>query len=94
MTVAFQDSCHLLHAQRVRTAPRTMLAGVPGLVVAEPPEQELCCGSAGIYNMVQPEAARELIAAGHGRALMQRLRALVGEMKQTEEALMRERFAR
>ena len=60
MTVAFQDSCHLLHAQRVRSAPREMLAAIPGLVVAEPAEQELCCGSAGIYNLVQPEAAREL----------------------------------
>jgi glycolate oxidase iron-sulfur subunit len=58
--VAFQDSCHLLHAQRVREAPRRMLGAIPGLVVAEPAEQELCCGSAGIYNLVQPEAAREL----------------------------------
>lgn len=58
--VAFQDSCHLLHAQRVRSAPRAMLAAIPGLELAEPAEQELCCGSAGIYNMVQPEAAREL----------------------------------
>lgn len=60
LRVAFQDSCHLLHAQRVREAPRRMLGGIPGLVVAEPAEQELCCGSAGIYNLVQPEAAREL----------------------------------
>jgi glycolate oxidase iron-sulfur subunit len=60
MSVAFQDSCHLLHAQRVRDAPRAALGSIPGLVVAEPAEQELCCGSAGIYNMVQPEAAREL----------------------------------
>ncbi len=58
--VAFQDSCHLLHAQRVRDAPRTALGTIPGLAVAEPAEQELCCGSAGIYNLVQPEAAREL----------------------------------
>jgi glycolate oxidase iron-sulfur subunit len=60
LTVAFQDSCHLLHAQRVRDAPRAALGTVPGLAVAEPAEQELCCGSAGIYNLVQPEAAREL----------------------------------
>jgi glycolate oxidase iron-sulfur subunit len=58
--VAFQDSCHLLHAQRVREAPRAALASVPDLRVAEPPEQELCCGSAGIYNLLQPEAARAL----------------------------------
>ncbi len=58
--VAFQDSCHLLHAQRVRSEPRAALASVPGLEIAEPAEQELCCGSAGIYNLVQPEAALEL----------------------------------
>ena len=58
--VAFQDSCHLLHAQRVREAPRKALASVPELELAEPSEQELCCGSAGIYNLVQPEAATEL----------------------------------
>ena len=60
LRVAFQDSCHLLHAQRVREAPRRMLGAIPGLVVAEPADQELCCGSAGIYNLVQPQAAREL----------------------------------
>lgn len=58
--VAFQDSCHLRHAQRVHSAPRRMLAAIPGVELVEPAEQELCCGSAGIYNLVQPEAAREL----------------------------------
>jgi glycolate oxidase iron-sulfur subunit len=60
LRVAFQDSCHLAHAQRIREAPRSVLAAVPSLELAEPAEQELCCGSAGIYNLVQPEAAREL----------------------------------
>lgn len=60
LDVAFQDSCHLLHAQGVREAPRSLLAGVPELRTLEPAEQELCCGSAGIYNITQPEAAREL----------------------------------
>jgi glycolate oxidase iron-sulfur subunit len=60
LTVAFQDSCHLLHAQRVRDAPRAVLGAVPGLELAEPAEQELCCGSAGIYNLVQPRAAADL----------------------------------
>jgi glycolate oxidase iron-sulfur subunit len=58
--VAFQDSCHLAHAQRIREAPRAMLTAIPGLDLAEPAEQELCCGSAGIFNLTQPEAAREL----------------------------------
>jgi glycolate oxidase iron-sulfur subunit len=60
LRVAFQDSCHLLHAQAVRAAPRAVLATIPGLELAEPADQEICCGSAGIYNIVQPEAAREL----------------------------------
>ena len=60
LAVAFQDSCHLRHAQRITAEPRAALAAIPGLVLLEPAEQELCCGSAGIYNIVQPEAARAL----------------------------------
>ncbi len=60
LTVALQDSCHLRHAQRLPLAARASLTRIPGLEVVEPAEQELCCGSAGIYNLVQPEAAREL----------------------------------
>jgi glycolate oxidase iron-sulfur subunit len=58
--VAFQESCHLGHAQRVRDEPRALLRSIPGLELLEPAEQELCCGSAGIYNLVQPDAARTL----------------------------------
>jgi glycolate oxidase iron-sulfur subunit len=58
--VAFQESCHLGHAQRVREQPRALLRAIPGLELLESGEQELCCGSAGIYNLVQPEAARTL----------------------------------
>ncbi|HEY4348332.1 MAG TPA: heterodisulfide reductase-related iron-sulfur binding cluster [Gaiellaceae bacterium] len=60
LRVAFQESCHLGHAQRVREEPRALLRSIPGLELVEPAEQELCCGSAGIYNLVQPDAAREL----------------------------------
>jgi glycolate oxidase iron-sulfur subunit len=60
LRVAFQDSCHLAHAQRIRSEPRELLRSIPGVEVLEPAEQEICCGSAGIYNLVQPEAAREL----------------------------------
>ncbi len=60
LRVAFQESCHLGHAQRVRDEPRALLRSIPGLDLVEPAEQELCCGSAGIYNLVQPEAARTL----------------------------------
>src|SRR5262249_60721283 len=57
---AFRESCHLGHAQRVREQPRALLRSIPGVELVEPDEQHLCCGSAGIYNLVQPEAAREL----------------------------------
>ena len=60
LTVAYQDSCHLRHAQRLPAAWRPVLERIPGLTVLEPAEQDLCCGSAGIYNITQPEAAREL----------------------------------
>jgi glycolate oxidase iron-sulfur subunit len=67
LRVAFQDSCHLKHAQRIELEPRAALRQIPGLTVLEPAEQEICCGSAGLYNLVQPEAARQLGArkAGH-----------------------------
>jgi glycolate oxidase iron-sulfur subunit len=60
LRVAFQDSCHLKHAQRITAEPRALLRSIPGVELVEPAEQELCCGSAGIYNLVQPDAAREL----------------------------------
>ena len=60
LTVAYQDSCHLRHAQRLPAAWGPLLERIPGLRVVEPAEQDLCCGSAGIYNVVQPEAARDL----------------------------------
>jgi len=60
MRVAYHDACHLAHAQGVRAQPRELLRGIPGLALVEPAEWELCCGSAGIYNLVQPEPAAEL----------------------------------
>jgi glycolate oxidase iron-sulfur subunit len=57
---AMHDSCHLQHAQGVRTQPRALLAQIPGLEVMEVPESAICCGSAGIYNLVQSDAANEL----------------------------------
>jgi glycolate oxidase iron-sulfur subunit len=59
-TVAYHDACHLAHAQGVRSQPRQLLAGIPGLELREIPEAEICCGSAGIYNILNPEPAREL----------------------------------
>jgi glycolate oxidase iron-sulfur subunit len=60
MAVAYHDACHLAHAQGIRAQPRQLLRGIPGLEVREIPEAEICCGSAGIYNIVKPVAAREL----------------------------------
>jgi glycolate oxidase iron-sulfur subunit len=60
LRVAFHDSCHLQHAQGVRDQPRALLSSIPGLELAEIPESAICCGSAGIYNLVQPDAAQSL----------------------------------
>jgi glycolate oxidase iron-sulfur subunit len=60
LRVAYHDACHLQHAQGVRSQPRALLSAIPGLELAEIPESAICCGSAGIYNLVEPEAAKEL----------------------------------
>jgi glycolate oxidase iron-sulfur subunit len=60
LRVAFHDSCHLQHAQGVRSQPRALLSGIPALDLVEIPEAPICCGSAGIYNLVQPDAATAL----------------------------------
>ena len=67
LRVAYHDACHLQHAQGVRTQPRALLSSIPQLELAEIPESAICCGSAGIYNLVQPAAAEELgdRKAGH-----------------------------
>lgn len=69
--VAYHDACHLGHAQKVRAQPRAVLRSIPGVDLVDLPEADLCCGSAGIYNMVAPEAAAELGArkAGNVRAV-------------------------
>jgi len=58
--VAYHDACHLAHAQRVRDEPRKLLASIPGLTVVPLADSEICCGSAGIFNLVQPEMAHVL----------------------------------
>src|SRR3954471_11317883 len=60
MTVAYHDACHLAHAQGIRAQPRSLLRGIPGLTVAEIADPEICCGSAGIWNVLNPEPAAEL----------------------------------
>ena len=58
--VVYHDACHLGHAQKIRTEPRRVLRAIPGVDLVELPEAEICCGSAGIYNMLQPQAASDL----------------------------------
>ena len=60
LTVAYHDACHLAYGQGIRSAPRELLAGVPGLTVVSPADAETCCGSAGVYNLLQPATAAEL----------------------------------
>jgi glycolate oxidase iron-sulfur subunit len=60
LKVAYHDSCHLQHAQAVRAQPRAVLGKIPELQILEPGEAALCCGSAGIYNLVRPGPAKEL----------------------------------
>jgi len=60
--VTYQDSCHLVHAQRVRQAPRNLLNAIPGLEFVEMNTPDRCCGSAGIYNLTQTEMSRILLA--------------------------------
>jgi glycolate oxidase iron-sulfur subunit len=61
VTATYQDSCHLAHGQRVRAQPRKLLRAVPGLTFQEMPMADLCCGSAGIYNVVQNEMAMQVL---------------------------------
>ncbi len=59
-TVTYHDPCHVVHGQKIRNEPRALLAQVPGLKVVELKEADWCCGSAGTYNLTQPEMARRL----------------------------------
>jgi glycolate oxidase iron-sulfur subunit len=69
ITVAYHDACHLAHGQRVRAEPRALLRRIPGLRLVELKDGELCCGSAGVYNLVEPEIAGDL-----GRRKVERIR--------------------
>jgi glycolate oxidase iron-sulfur subunit len=60
LKAAYHDACHLAHAQRITRQPRALLRAIPDLDLLELPDAGVCCGSAGIYNLVQPETAREL----------------------------------
>lgn len=59
--VTYQDSCHLLHGQKIREAPRKLIRAIPGIEFVEMPYSDQCCGSAGVYNVTQPKAAHDLL---------------------------------
>jgi glycolate oxidase iron-sulfur subunit len=93
--VAYQDSCHLRHAQGLPAAYSVALGRIPALDVVESAEQDVCCGSAGIYNVLQPDAARELGERKAGRVLATGAQALAsanpGCLVQIAQALRRAR---
>ncbi|MBF2066393.1 MAG: (Fe-S)-binding protein [Calothrix sp. C42_A2020_038] len=60
LTLVYQDACHLLHGQKISIQPRQLLRQIPNIKLKEPLDAALCCGSAGVYNMLQPEVAEEL----------------------------------
>ncbi|MFO5529485.1 MAG: (Fe-S)-binding protein [Cuspidothrix sp.] len=60
INLVYQDACHLLHGQKIGVQPRQLLKQIPGVTLKEPIDAALCCGSAGVYNMLQPEIAEEL----------------------------------
>jgi len=59
--LTYHESCHLCHGQKIRKQPREILATIPGLELIELPESDLCCGSAGIYNVLQPDESKRLL---------------------------------
>jgi glycolate oxidase iron-sulfur subunit len=60
LTIVYQDACHMLHGQKISVQPRQLLRQIPGVQLREPLDAALCCGSAGVYNILQPEVAEEL----------------------------------
>jgi glycolate oxidase iron-sulfur subunit len=77
MTVTYHDPCHVVHGQKIRKEPRQLLAQIPGLKVVDLPESDWCCGSAGIYNLTQPEMATRLLARKVGHVLSTGAEAVV-----------------
>src|ERR1700737_3859291 len=69
LTVTYHDACHLAHGQRVRAEPRSLLRRIPELTLVDLPDSELCCGSAGVYNLLERE-----MAGGLGRRKAARIR--------------------
>jgi glycolate oxidase iron-sulfur subunit len=61
VTVTYHDACHLAHGQKIRVQPRELLRRIPGLKLVELPDSDVCCGSAGVYNLLEPDIAERLL---------------------------------
>jgi glycolate oxidase iron-sulfur subunit len=77
LTVTYNDPCHVVHGQKIRSQPRQLLAQIPGLTLVELKESDWCCGSAGIYNLTQPEMATRLLHRKVGNILAAGAQAVV-----------------
>jgi len=77
LRVTYQDSCHLLHGQKVREAPRQLLRAIPGIEFVELPYSDICCGSAGVYNVTQTETSLDLLKEKMGYAKATRAATIV-----------------
>jgi glycolate oxidase iron-sulfur subunit len=77
MRVTFQDSCHLAHGQKIREAPRTLLRAIPGLELVEMPLADHCCGSAGVYNVIETNTSMQLLKEKMQCAASSRASAIV-----------------
>ncbi len=62
MKITYQDACHISHGQNIRSAPRNILSRIPGLEILEMKNSDTCCGSAGVYNILQPDLAEDILS--------------------------------
>jgi glycolate oxidase iron-sulfur subunit len=77
MRVTYQDSCHLLHGQKIREAPRALLRAIPGMELVEMPFADHCCGSAGVYNVTETKTSLQLLQEKMRHAQSSRASAIV-----------------
>jgi len=77
LTCTYHDPCHVVHGQKIKSEPRQLLAQIPGLRLVELAESDWCCGSAGIYNLTQPEMATRLLHRKVGHVLATQAEAVV-----------------
>ena len=77
LTCTYHDPCHVVHGQKIKSEPRQLLAQIPGLRLVELAESDWCCGSAGLYNLTEPEMATRLLHRKVGHVLATEAEAVV-----------------